>query len=76
VMGDFFRDTTNSTSLTEVEADISNMETDIKVSPTPTLRINKDHPKSQIIGSIDKAKNVEEQSFIATIHQKTNPDLL
>ncbi|GJV17985.1 putative ribonuclease H-like domain-containing protein [Tanacetum coccineum] len=83
MMGDFFGDTTNSTSLTEVEADISNMETDIQVSPTPTLRINKDHPKSQIIGPIDtpvqtrhKAKNVEEQSFIATIHQKTNPDLL
>ncbi|GJY48855.1 uncharacterized mitochondrial protein-like protein [Tanacetum coccineum] len=52
VMGDFFGDTTNSTSLTEVEADISNMETDIQ------------------------AKNVEEQSFIAIIHQKTNPDLL
>ncbi|GJS92083.1 putative ribonuclease H-like domain-containing protein [Tanacetum coccineum] len=83
VMGDFFGDTTNLPSLTEVEADISNMETDIQVSPTPTLRINKDHPKSQIIGPIDtpvqtrhKAKNVEEQSFIATIHQKTNPDLL
>ncbi|GJV56895.1 putative ribonuclease H-like domain-containing protein [Tanacetum coccineum] len=66
VMGDFFGDTTNSTSLTEVEADISNMETDIQVSPTPTLRINKDHPKSQIIGPIDtpvqtrhKAKNIQ-----------------
>ncbi|GJX74055.1 putative ribonuclease H-like domain-containing protein [Tanacetum coccineum] len=83
VMGDFFGDTTNSTSLTEVEADISNMETGIQASPTPTLRINKDRPKSQIIGPIDtpvqtkhKAKNVEEQSFIATIHQKTNPNLL
>ncbi|GKB55926.1 hypothetical protein Tco_0912112 [Tanacetum coccineum] len=83
MMGDFFGDTTNSTSLTEVEADISNMETNIQVSLTPTLRINKDHPKSQIIGPIDtpvqtrhKAKNVEEQSFISTIHQKTNPDLL
>ncbi|GJX91851.1 putative ribonuclease H-like domain-containing protein [Tanacetum coccineum] len=83
VMGDFFGDTTNSTSLTKVEADISNMETDIQVSPTPTLRINKDHLKIQVIGPIDppvqtrhKAKNVEEQSFIATIHQKTNLDLL
>ncbi|GJZ65728.1 putative ribonuclease H-like domain-containing protein [Tanacetum coccineum] len=83
VIGDFFRDITNSTSLTKVEADLSNMETNIQVSPTPTLRINKDHPKSQIIGPIDtlvqtrhKAKNVEEQSFIATIHQKTNPDIL
>ncbi|GJS70248.1 putative ribonuclease H-like domain-containing protein [Tanacetum coccineum] len=52
VMGDLFGDTTNSTSLTEVEAGISNMETDIQ------------------------AKNVEVQSFIATIHQKNNPDLL
>ncbi|GJQ93314.1 putative ribonuclease H-like domain-containing protein [Tanacetum coccineum] len=56
VMGDFFGDTTNSTNLTEVEADISNMETGIQANI--------------------KAKNVEEQSFIATIHQKTNPDLL
>ncbi|GJY91974.1 putative ribonuclease H-like domain-containing protein [Tanacetum coccineum] len=30
VMGDFFGDTTNSTSLSEVEADIRNMETDIQ----------------------------------------------
>ncbi|GJW36492.1 putative ribonuclease H-like domain-containing protein [Tanacetum coccineum] len=82
-LDDFFRDTTNLASLTEVEADLSNMETDIQVSPTPTFRINKDHPKSQIIGPINtpvqtrhKSKTVEEQSFIATIHQKTNPDLL
>nr|GFB51045.1 ribonuclease H-like domain-containing protein [Tanacetum cinerariifolium] len=33
-----------------VEADVSNMETSIIASPTPTLRIHKDHPKSQIIG--------------------------
>ncbi|GJX89960.1 putative ribonuclease H-like domain-containing protein, partial [Tanacetum coccineum] len=46
-------------------------------------RIHKDHPKSQIIGPVDtpvqtrhKTKNMEEQSFIAIIHQKTNPDLL
>ncbi|GKD02154.1 hypothetical protein Tco_1177128, partial [Tanacetum coccineum] len=45
-LDDFFRDTTNSASLTEVEANLSNMETDIQVSLTPTLRINKDHPKS------------------------------
>ncbi|GKE60861.1 ribonuclease H-like domain-containing protein, partial [Tanacetum coccineum] len=52
-MEDFFGDTTNAASLNEVEADLSNMETDIQVRPTPTLRINKDHPKSQIIGPID-----------------------
>nr|GEZ62772.1 hypothetical protein [Tanacetum cinerariifolium] len=65
-----------TTSLDEtigVEADISNMETFISASPTPTLRIHKDHPKSQIIGHVDtpiqtrhKSKMVEEQSFIAT----------
>nr|GEY22398.1 retrovirus-related Pol polyprotein from transposon TNT 1-94 [Tanacetum cinerariifolium] len=50
---DFFRDTSNAVSLNEVEADLSNMETAIQVSPTPTLRIQKDHPKSQIIGPVD-----------------------
>ncbi|GKC79959.1 putative ribonuclease H-like domain-containing protein [Tanacetum coccineum] len=80
---DLFRDTTALVSLNEVEADLNNMETNIQVSPTPTLRIHKVHPKSQIISPIDtpvqtrqKTKNMEEQSFIATIHQKTNPELL
>nr|GFB48647.1 putative ribonuclease H-like domain-containing protein [Tanacetum cinerariifolium] len=66
-----------------VEADISNMETTITASPTPTLRIHKDHPKSQIIGPMDtpiqtrnKFKEVEEQSFIAIIHQKTDAAFL
>nr|GEY34084.1 hypothetical protein [Tanacetum cinerariifolium] len=75
--------TTNSDESNRVEADISNMETTITASPTPTFRIYKDHPKSQIIGPLDtpiqtrnKSKEVEEQSFIATIHQKTNPALL
>nr|GEV89553.1 hypothetical protein [Tanacetum cinerariifolium] len=65
------------------EADLSNMETSIPVSPTHTFRTHKDHPKSQIIVPVDtpiqtrhKSKEMEEQSFIATIHQKTNPDLL
>nr|GFC50452.1 hypothetical protein [Tanacetum cinerariifolium] len=65
------------------KADVSNMETTIIASPTPTLRIHKDHPKSQIIGPMDtpiqtrhKSKEMEEQSFIATIHQMTTPDIL
>nr|GEU85563.1 hypothetical protein [Tanacetum cinerariifolium] len=65
------------------EADLSNMETSIPVSPTPTVRIHKDHPKSQIISPFDtpvqtrhKSKEMEEQSFIATIHHKTNLKLL
>nr|GEX82021.1 putative ribonuclease H-like domain-containing protein [Tanacetum cinerariifolium] len=48
-----FRDTTNVVTLNEVEADLSNIETSIPVRPTPTFRIHKDHPKSQIIGPVD-----------------------
>nr|GFC96288.1 hypothetical protein [Tanacetum cinerariifolium] len=72
-----------SNEIIRVEADVSNMETSISASPTPTLRIYKDHPKSQIIGPVDtpiqtrhKFKMVEEQHFMATIHQKTDPALL
>nr|GFC38914.1 hypothetical protein [Tanacetum cinerariifolium] len=75
--------TTSSNEAIGEEADVSNMETTISASPTPTLRIHKDHPKSQIIGPMDtliqtrhKSKEVEEQSFIATIYQKTDPALL
>ncbi|GJU33189.1 putative ribonuclease H-like domain-containing protein [Tanacetum coccineum] len=32
------------------EADLNNLETTINVSPIPTTRIHKDHPKEQIIG--------------------------
>nr|GEZ05459.1 hypothetical protein [Tanacetum cinerariifolium] len=66
-----------------VVADVSNIETTITASPTPILRIHKDHPKSQTIGPVDtpiqtrhKSKEVGELSFIATIHQKTDPSLL
>nr|GFC91504.1 hypothetical protein [Tanacetum cinerariifolium] len=44
---------TSSDEIIGVEADVSNMETSIQASPTPTLRIHKDHPKSQIIGPMD-----------------------
>ncbi|GKE29667.1 uncharacterized mitochondrial protein-like protein, partial [Tanacetum coccineum] len=80
---DFFEDSTHATRLNKVEADLSNMETIIQVSPTPTLKIHKDHPNNQIIGPVDtpvltrhKSKNVDEQSFLATIHQKIDLDLL
>nr|GEV54505.1 hypothetical protein [Tanacetum cinerariifolium] len=45
MLEDFFGDTSDAISLNNVEADLSNMETAIQVSPTPTLRIHKDHPK-------------------------------
>nr|GEU35915.1 ribonuclease H-like domain-containing protein [Tanacetum cinerariifolium] len=38
--------TTNLVDLDGVEADVNNMETTITSSPTPTLRIHKDYPKS------------------------------
>nr|GFA77910.1 hypothetical protein [Tanacetum cinerariifolium] len=75
--------TTSSDETIGVEADVSNMETFISASPTLTLRIHKGHPKSQIIGPVDtpiqtrhKSKMMEEQSFIFTIHQKTDLALL
>nr|GEU80737.1 hypothetical protein [Tanacetum cinerariifolium] len=80
---DILGDTTNSDESNGEEADINDMETVITASLTPTLRIHKDHPKSQIIGPMDtpiqtrnKSKEVGEQSFIVTIHQKTDPALL
>nr|GFB29780.1 hypothetical protein [Tanacetum cinerariifolium] len=75
--------TTNTDDTNGVEADLGNMEDNISPSPTPTLRIHKDHPKTQIIGPVDtpvqtrtKSKEMEEQSFIATIHQMRNLALL
>nr|GEW33483.1 putative ribonuclease H-like domain-containing protein [Tanacetum cinerariifolium] len=75
--------TTNIGDTNGVKADLGNMEYNISASPTPTFRIHKDHLKIQIIGPVDtpvqtrnKSKEMEEQSFIATIHQKTTPDLL
>nr|GFB17059.1 hypothetical protein [Tanacetum cinerariifolium] len=45
--------TTNSDESNGEEADVSNLESTITASPTPTLRIHKDHPKSQINGPVD-----------------------
>nr|GEZ22931.1 putative ribonuclease H-like domain-containing protein [Tanacetum cinerariifolium] len=44
------------------EADMSNMETAITASPTPTLRIHKDHPKCQIIGLVDNLIQTKNKS--------------
>nr|GEX77561.1 hypothetical protein [Tanacetum cinerariifolium] len=37
------------------EADFSNLETHISVSPIPTIRVHKDHPITQIIGDLTSA---------------------
>nr|GFB21547.1 putative ribonuclease H-like domain-containing protein [Tanacetum cinerariifolium] len=50
---DMLRVTINTDDTNRVEADLGNMEDKISASPTPTLRIHKDHPKSQIIGPVD-----------------------
>nr|GFC72396.1 hypothetical protein [Tanacetum cinerariifolium] len=42
-----------SNEIIGVEDDVSNIEASISASPTPTLRIHKDHPKSQIIGPVE-----------------------
>nr|GEV33335.1 putative ribonuclease H-like domain-containing protein [Tanacetum cinerariifolium] len=80
---DILEVTTNTSDTNGVEADLGNMECNISASPTPTFRIHKDHPEIQIISPVDtpiqtrhKSKKMEEQSFIATIHQKTTPGLL
>ncbi|GKG38417.1 hypothetical protein Tco_0460129, partial [Tanacetum coccineum] len=50
------------------EADMTNLDTTIQVSPTPTTRIHKDHPINQVIRDLHSAtqtrkmsKNLEEQ---------------
>nr|GEW98128.1 putative ribonuclease H-like domain-containing protein [Tanacetum cinerariifolium] len=54
--------TTNSNKSNGVEAGVSNMETTITATPTPTLRIHKDHPKSQIIGPVDTSIQTRNKS--------------
>nr|GEW89790.1 hypothetical protein [Tanacetum cinerariifolium] len=71
---DIFRVSSNSEESNGMEADISNMETSITASPTPTLRIHKDHPKSQIIGPLDtliqtRNKSKEDLEFPAKVYK-------
>nr|GEX35846.1 hypothetical protein [Tanacetum cinerariifolium] len=44
-----------------VEADVNNMETTITASPTPTLKIHKDHPKIRPIGTKWVLKNKKDE---------------
>ncbi|GJR18889.1 putative reverse transcriptase domain-containing protein [Tanacetum coccineum] len=67
----------------EEEADFTNLESSIHVSPTPTTRIHKNHPLKQVIGSLNtpvqtrcKIKPINEQGFISAIYEgKTHEDL-
>nr|GEZ10242.1 retrovirus-related Pol polyprotein from transposon TNT 1-94 [Tanacetum cinerariifolium] len=62
---DILRVTTNSDESNGVEADVSNMETTIIASPTPTLRIHKDLPKKvRPIGTKWVLKNKKDERGI------------
>ncbi|GJU42777.1 ribonuclease H-like domain-containing protein [Tanacetum coccineum] len=64
------------------EADLNNLETTMNVSPVPTTRINKDHPKDQIIGDFNSciqtrrmAKIFDEHAMVCYINkQRRNVD--
>ncbi|GKE86175.1 hypothetical protein Tco_1559917, partial [Tanacetum coccineum] len=64
-------------------ADFNNMDNTIAVSPIPTLRIHKDHPKGQILGDptsavqtrgkIQKA-SLAQQALVSYIHKTNHKD--
>ncbi|GKE57968.1 putative ribonuclease H-like domain-containing protein, partial [Tanacetum coccineum] len=47
------------------EADLNNLETTMNVSPIPTTRIHKDHPKVQIIRDINSATQTRRMTKIS-----------
>ncbi|GJX01708.1 putative ribonuclease H-like domain-containing protein [Tanacetum coccineum] len=61
------------------DADFNNMDNTIDVSPIPTLRVHKDHPKGQILGdpksavqirgTIQKASSIQ-QALVSYIHNQ------
>ncbi|GJV10830.1 putative ribonuclease H-like domain-containing protein [Tanacetum coccineum] len=50
------------------EADLNNLETTMNISPTPTTKIHKDHPKDQIIGDINLATQTRRMTKISEEH--------
>ncbi|GJW67732.1 hypothetical protein Tco_0122156 [Tanacetum coccineum] len=50
------------------EADLNNLETTMNVSPIPTTRIDKDHPKDQIIGDFNLAIQTRRMTKISDEH--------
>ncbi|GJY92288.1 hypothetical protein Tco_0508070 [Tanacetum coccineum] len=51
-----------------VEADLKNLETTMNFSPIPTTRIDKDHPKDQIIGDLNSAIQTRRMTKISNEH--------
>ncbi|GJV33891.1 putative ribonuclease H-like domain-containing protein [Tanacetum coccineum] len=52
----------------DAEDDLNNLETTMNVSPIPTTRINKDHPKDQIIGDFNLAIQTRRMTKISDEH--------
>ncbi|GKB19620.1 retrovirus-related pol polyprotein from transposon TNT 1-94 [Tanacetum coccineum] len=50
------------------EADLNNLETTMNVNPIPTTRINKDHPKDQIIGDFNSTIQTRRMTKISDEH--------
>ncbi|GKF38069.1 hypothetical protein Tco_0118130, partial [Tanacetum coccineum] len=50
------------------EADLNNLENTMNVSPSPTIRIHKDHPKDQIIRDINSATQTRRMTKISEEH--------
>ncbi|GKD60953.1 putative ribonuclease H-like domain-containing protein, partial [Tanacetum coccineum] len=50
------------------KADLNNLETTMNVSPIPTTRINKDHPKDQIIRDLNSAIQTRRMTKIFNEH--------
>ncbi|GJZ16922.1 putative ribonuclease H-like domain-containing protein [Tanacetum coccineum] len=60
------------------EADMTNLDTHIPVSPIPITRIHKDHPVEQIIGDIHSAPQTRRMTKSVTEHaiaQEGNPSI-
>ncbi|GKE21876.1 hypothetical protein Tco_1433388 [Tanacetum coccineum] len=49
-------------------ADLNNLETTMNVSPIPTTRIDKDHPKDQIIGDFNSTIQTRRMTKISNEH--------
>ncbi|GJU96006.1 putative ribonuclease H-like domain-containing protein [Tanacetum coccineum] len=63
----------------DAKADMTNLDTHILVSPTPTTRIHKDHPLEQIIRDIHSApqtrrmtKSVTDHGMFSSVQQRIN----
>ncbi|GJR44677.1 putative ribonuclease H-like domain-containing protein [Tanacetum coccineum] len=60
----------------DAKADMTNLDTHILVSPTPTTRIHKDHPLEQIIGDIHSAPQTRRMTKNVTEHVEPKKTLM